>query len=82
MLPMFSVTRIAFGVSFGLLALGAMAVVAIGLERRRRYALLSLRKSAKQAVRRNIHVLAPFERQNRIKRPPFLPHPGGSSLRN
>jgi hypothetical protein len=75
---MLFVTRIAFGVSFGLLALGAMAVVAVAVQRGRRCALLVPRKSPKQAMRENIHAFAAFEHQNRIKRPPFLSHSGGS----
>ncbi len=82
MFPMSFVTRIAFGVSFGLLVLSALAVVAVAVQRGRRCALVAPRRSPKQAARENIHVLAAFERQNHIKRPPFLSHSGGSFLRD
>ena len=79
---MLFVSRIAFGVSFGLMALGAMVVVAVALRRSKRYALPAPGRSPKQSAHENIAPLTPFEHHNRIKRPPFLPQSGGSYLRD
>jgi hypothetical protein len=82
MLSMSFVTRIAFGVSFGLMALGAMTVAAVALRRSRRYVMLAPRRSLKRQTTGNIVTFAAYEHQNHIKRPPFLPQAGGSSLRD
>jgi hypothetical protein len=66
---MLFVTRTAFGISFGLLALGATALVAFALQHR---------KSPKRVMHQSIDSLTVFKRKNHIKRPPFLPQPGGS----
>jgi hypothetical protein len=82
MIPMLSVARIAFGVSFGLLAVATVAVIAAARQRNKRHALLAPGRSPKQAAPGNIRALASLEHQNHIKRPPFLPQPGGSSVRD
>ena len=79
---MLLLSRIAFGVSFGFMALGAIAVAVVALRRSRRYALLASGKSPQQLPLENIAPLTPFEYHNRIKRPPFLPQSGGSYLRD